>query len=132
MVSEVPGRPSGCAPGQSDSPGPWVLANLREGAQHTDMAAKTAVRLILAEVATSLHGDGEVTLPAIVTHLRNVPTVDDEKETLRYESLLREGHQELATHLVFQMTGWLTCLWEPLPDTSSPELRWAKNPSPRR
>ena len=107
-----------------------TVAGLSEGQQYDDVSALTEAFVVLTEVANSLFGYGEVTMPDIVAHLCNIPTEDQTTE-MKTMSLLRDIDGELAAHLAFQMTGWLTGLWEPLADVSCPSFKLAGSLPPR-
>ncbi|KAJ9617237.1 hypothetical protein H2200_000958 [Cladophialophora chaetospira] len=96
-----------------------------------DISAVAAVRHVMAEVAESLFGYGEVTLPDIVDHLKNVPSGVQYNEG-KTVSLLRDAEGDLPTHLAFQTTGWLTGIWDPVPNVSHPYFRLSGSLPPRR
>ena len=97
----------------------------------TDLAAKTEVLKTLRHVAGNLFGYGEVTLRDIAASLKAVPP-DCESCDTNGPPLLREDQGDLGSHLAFQVTGWLTGIWDPLPDVSSPVFRVEGSLPPRR
>ncbi len=108
-----------------------TIDGLNKEEMHDDISAIAAVRRVMAEVAGRLFGYGEVTLPDIVDRLKSVPVEkgNNEAETI---SLLRDLDGDLPAHLAFQVTGWLTGLWEPLADVSNPKFRLLGSLPPRR
>jgi hypothetical protein len=104
---------------------------VKQGQKHDDPLAMTEVRDVFGEIAGSLFGYGEITLADVADRLKSV-TVEGGNKDAGTLSLLRDTHGDLPTHLAFQVTGWLTGLWDPLADVSSPSFRLTGQLPPRR
>ncbi|ETI24449.1 hypothetical protein G647_03818 [Cladophialophora carrionii CBS 160.54] len=108
-----------------------TLAGVEPCQRYDDISAMTEVRQLVGEVAGSLFGYGEITLGDVTDRLRSATKRDLDKNGGTW-SLLRDTHGDLPTHLAFQVTGWLTGLWDPLPDVATPSFRLTGRLPPRR
>jgi len=80
---------------------------------------RVALCSVLAAIARCLLDDDEISLKRIATRLKDQGLIQ-----------LRDGHDELrAVQLAFQMTGWLTALWDPLGADGS--LSWLELKPPK-
>ena len=107
-----------------------AVAGISEIQRPDDVAAMVKVFGVLQRVAESLYGYGEVTLSDIVVSLRDLLSVGDRGE-LTERSVPCGGQSDLAIQLAFQMTGWLTGIWDPLPDVFGLDFRLKGSLPPR-
>ena len=87
-----------------------VIAGLRDDIDISCIEAKIKLYKVLVVVAQNLDRDEEASISTIIAELNT-------------EKLFNEDNNNLAAQLVFQMIGWLSAIWDPLPDTSATTLR---------
>lgn len=87
-----------------------VVAGIPHLSDLTSVEARIKLYTVLAVVAESLINEEEPSLSTIVVDLNT-------------QKLLNEDNDEFAAQLVFQIIGWLSGLWDALPDPSSDSLR---------
>ena len=96
-----------------------VIAGLGDDTDLSCIEAKIRLYKVLVVVARNLDRDEEASISSIIAELST-------------EQLLNEDHGHSAAQLVFQMIGWISAIWDPLPDTSTVTLRLKRVNTGRR